>query len=59
MPKKTDRDVILRSYVLRRQGKTLDEILDDLSKDFDEDRIPDRSTISRYMKRFKSKLPEE
>ena len=59
MPKKTDRDIILQSYVLRRQGKTLDEILDDLSKEFDEDRIPDRSTISRYMKRFESKLPEE
>lgn len=59
MPKKTDRNVILRSYVLRRQGKTLDEILDVLSEQFKEDQIPDRSTISRHMKIYESELPNE
>lgn len=58
MPKKIDRDVILRSYVLRRQGKSLDAILDYLHEQF-EGRLPDRSTISRYLKRFESELPEE
>lgn len=59
MPKKTDQNVILRCYILRRQGNTLDEILDALSEEFDENQIPDRSTISRHLKKYESIPPDK
>lgn len=59
MPRKANPNVILRSYILRRQGSTLDEILDRLSEEFEEDQIPDRSTISRHLKQHQSIPPNE
>ncbi len=59
MPKFADRLVLIRSYQLRRQGLTLDRIVDKLSLEFSLERIPDRATIARNLKRFEERPPEE
>lgn len=59
MPKLADRTVLIRSYQLRRQGNTIDSILDRLHSEFSLARIPDRATIARNLKKFEADRPEE
>ena len=44
---------------MRQVGLTLDRILDKLAETFDPDELPDKSTISRYLKRLDGAPPEE
>ena len=57
MPKKLDGLLVVRMHLLRQQGRTLDEIASTLQKEFEN--APNRSTISRYVKRFQNERPEE
>lgn len=59
MPKKTDRSVLLRAYLLRQQGNTLDDVMEGLWSFFDDAAVPDRSTISRNLKKFSQISPQE
>ena len=59
MPKFADRKVLIRSYQLRLQGNTLDSILDRLHSEFSLERVPDRATIARNLKKFEVDRPEE
>ena len=60
MPKKTDDRVVRRIYLLSRQQPplTLDKILGRLEREFGATVVPDRSTISRHIKRFPDRPPE-
>ena len=58
MPKKTPSDVLIQIYQLRQDGLTISKIEDRLQELFDEDVIPDQSTISRQIKKFGLLPPE-
>jgi len=45
--------------MLRQQGLILDEIMGQLADEFTEEDIPDRSTISRHLKKFADDVPPE
>ena len=59
MPKLADRKVLIRRYELRRQGNTIDSIMDKLHSEFSLTKIPDRATIARNLKKFEADRPEE
>jgi len=59
MPKKTDQNVIVRSYQLRQGGLTLDAIMARLGQEFAAEVIPNRSTISRRLKSPPKELAED
>lgn len=59
MPKQSDPRVIIRAHLLRQQSLTLDQIMDDLDKTFEKDRVPDRSTIARHLRRSASSSVNE
>ncbi len=40
MPKKLDRRVVLRIYLLRQAGRSLSQIMEVLNKEFEEELIP-------------------
>ena len=59
MPKKIDRTLVIRSYQLRQAGLTLTRIMEKLSEEFDEDDVPNESTIARHLKKFADGIPPE
>ena len=59
MPKKIARTLVIRSYQLRQAGLTLTRIMEKLREEFDEDDVPNESTISRHLKKFADGIPPE
>ena len=59
MPRMVNKEAVLRAHLFRAQGLTLDEIMDKLATEFDEDQIPDRSTIARRLKKSEEGMPPE
>ena len=59
MPKITDERVIIRAYMLRQGGLTLDGIMDKLKEEFAADVMPNRSTISRRVQSPPKGLTED
>lgn len=59
MPKKTDPAILLRIYKLDRLGQGRSQIIEQLAIEFGEDLVPDESTITRRLARFRLKPPAE
>ena len=59
MPKKTDQEVIVRAYILREGGHTLEGVLEKLRLEFAPDKLPSLSTLSRQLRKPPKGLGED